>query len=216
MQRLPVVETGSYLTSRCLSRVSGKCWPLTSTTHFPHTAAGKAGVASHWGVSKIRCSWVTQSAAEVAWANCVCKNHIRLIQMSQSACRMNVDSGVGVVDGGGGAGGDVRPCLIVIQRETRQQTAPSSLARLPWGNEGTLAIGRFVCGLITVGLSNELYSLSLLKKIFSVFFYSSPTFVMRHPSKKQAIDETGLSHSPWACIHLRSMFLKRVSHFQLF
>lgn len=64
-----------------------------------------------------------------------------------------------------GRGWGCEACLIVIQRETRQQTAPSSLAQLPWGNEDTLAIGCFVCRLITVGLSNELYSLSPLENI---------------------------------------------------
>lgn len=205
-QRLLVVVTGSYLSCCCLLRVSGQCWPLTSTTHFLHTTAthsrhckqGWPGLPSGSFKNKTQLSYI----AGESWDNYVGKNHTRLMQMTQSACRMNVDSG-----GGGG------PCLIVIQRETRQQTAPSSLARLPWGNEGTLAIGCFVCGLITVGLSNELYSLSLHKK-YSVFSPPPPAFVVQRPSR----NKTSLSRLAWAwaCIRLRSMFLKRVSPFQLF
>lgn len=100
---------------------------------------------------------------------------------------------------GRGWGGEA--CLIVIQRETKQQTAPSSLAQLPWGNEDTLAIGCFVCRLITVGLSNELYSLSLLENI--LFF--SPASVMQYtsrnkPSTEKAIEKTSLGHLARVCI----------------
>lgn len=63
-------------------------------------------------------------------------------------------------------------CLIVIQRETRQQTALSSLTQLPRGGGnrgggregGALEIGCFVYWLITASLPNELYSCSLLRK----------------------------------------------------
>lgn len=85
------------------------------------------------------------------------------MQMTQSACRMSVDSGRGgwawgVAVGGGG--------LFDRDSERNQATNSSVITGTapPWGNEGTLAIGCFVCGLITVGLSNELYSLSLHKK----------------------------------------------------
>lgn len=70
---------------------------------------------------------------------------------------------------GPGAGGDGGG-LFDRDSERNQATNSSVITGTapPWGNEGTLAIGCFVCGLITVGLSNELYSLSLHKK-YSAF-----------------------------------------------
>lgn len=94
-------------------------------------------------------------------------------------------------------------CLIMIQRETRQQTALSSLTQLPRGGGaeegGGLEIGRFVYWLITASLPNELYSCSLLKKklIFislravSVLSHAAVLTRIRRWWKEPHRDETG-------------------------
>lgn len=123
LQRLLVVVTGSYLSCCCLLRVSGQCWPLTSSTHFLHTTAtlsghckqGWPGLPSGSFKNKTRLSYV----AGESWDNYVGKNHTRLMQMTQSACRMNVDSGGVGWRGGGG-------CEALFDRDSERNQATNS------------------------------------------------------------------------------------------
>lgn len=96
---------------------------------------------------------------------------------------------------------------MVIRGETRQQTAPSSLAQLPWGNEDRLAIGCFVCGLITLSLSNEFFSLSMLENIVrcSLRRLCSILPQIRRVRREPRTGQVRVAQR--VCIHLRPMFL---------